>query len=1129
MGEGAGETHISGCTFENCTSMLGGAMLLTDSNSIISECDFSGNYAVDPVGEGGAIYCASSSAKFYDCKINDNNASASGGGAYFSGKSEPNMHNCLVVYNIAGRDGGGISVNWDTQLNLSNCTIVNNIATGAGYTASYGGGLSCAYEANTKVINSIFWSNNAEYGPEISIGSDFDAADKKKAEVYVSYSDVKDGAASAFVDTAHGCILNWGAGNLSGTSAANPLFASGYYLSHKDAGQDFNSPCFDIGLGTAASLGLNTFTTRTDNFKDVNIVDLGYHYSYGVPPVPPVPQYDITVKIIENPEYPGIHGTITADPNKLISYDANTTTYKYRFDTGLSPILTAVPDANYYIRGWYDKTDTMISNAESITFTVDSNNTYFVRFRSILQYDITVTILQDANYPGIHGTITADPNKLISYDANTTTYKYRFYTGLSPVLTAVPDANYYIRGWYDQNNTRISVNNMFSFTVEDNNTYFVRFKPKRIITLSGGGLTLRNAVNTAENGDTLIVAAGIYSGGINIGGKQIKLYGTNPDDPNVISRTIIDCAGTGQGFVFAGGETDNTTIDGFRIVNGGGDTVQGGAIFIDINSSPIIANVDISNCNVSNADGGAIYISSKSSPEFRNVYITNCSATINGGGVYISGNSSPVFNGCSIADCNAGINGGAVYCRTLSNPQFINCSFTNNYAADSAGAIFYGEFCTGNLNDCDFAENTAGNLAGAVMCGTACIIEVGNCNFIQNSAPIGGAMSLIDSNSIISDCNFSRNRAIGPAGEGGAIYCASSDAKFYDCKINDNNAVTSGGGAYFTGGLEPNMHNCLITHNYAGRDGGGISANWDTQLNLSNCTIAYNTTTGTGFMAGYGGGLSCAYEANTKVINSIFWSNTALYGMEISIGSNFDAANKLRAEVTVSYSDVQDGAAGVFVDTEHGCILNWGAGNLSGTTLESPLFVTGYWGDYYLSQPTDQNTTSPCVDRGFGTAIDNEMYRHTTRTDHVTVKGQAIDSGIVDMGYHYMLTAEILGDFNFDGIVNFDDLALFMLYWLDDNCTFPYWCYGTDLNHNGIVNFTDYAIFAENYGKTETTPPQPDPMTWATVPYSASSTSITMVATTATDTSGVEYYFVCTAAADTTQAGRTANLTLIRV
>lgn len=41
----------------------------------------------------------------------------------------------------------------------------------------------------------------------------------------------------------------------------------------------------------------------------------------------------------------------------------------------------------------------------------------------------------------------------------------------------------------------------------------------------------------------------------------------------------------------------------------------------------------------------------------------------------------------------------------------------------------------------------------------------------------------------------------------------------------------------------------------------------------------------------------------------------------------------------------------------------------------------------------------------------------------------------------------------------------------------------------------------------DTAPPTPSPMTWANVPSATSSTSISMTATTATDTSGVEYFF----------------------
>lgn len=43
----------------------------------------------------------------------------------------------------------------------------------------------------------------------------------------------------------------------------------------------------------------------------------------------------------------------------------------------------------------------------------------------------------------------------------------------------------------------------------------------------------------------------------------------------------------------------------------------------------------------------------------------------------------------------------------------------------------------------------------------------------------------------------------------------------------------------------------------------------------------------------------------------------------------------------------------------------------------------------------------------------------------------------------------------------------------------------------------------------DVTPPEPDPMTWFQPPQAVSATSISMTATTATDPSGVEYYFDC--------------------
>jgi subtilisin family serine protease len=84
----------------------------------------------------------------------------------------------------------------------------------------------------------------------------------------------------------------------------------------------------------------------------------------------------------------------------------------------------------------------------------------------------------------------------------------------------------------------------------------------------------------------------------------------------------------------------------------------------------------------------------------------------------------------------------------------------------------------------------------------------------------------------------------------------------------------------------------------------------------------------------------------------------------------------------------------------------------------------------------------------------------------------------------------------------------------DDNANFRI-RFRTNANRNNELTYVDgVEIVARAVSAgPDTTPPNPDPMTWATVPYSTGSTSISMTATTATDASGVEYYFTCTAGA----------------
>lgn len=52
-------------------------------------------------------------------------------------------------------------------------------------------------------------------------------------------------------------------------------------------------------------------------------------------------------------------------------------------------------------------------------------------------------------------------------------------------------------------------------------------------------------------------------------------------------------------------------------------------------------------------------------------------------------------------------------------------------------------------------------------------------------------------------------------------------------------------------------------------------------------------------------------------------------------------------------------------------------------------------------------------------------------------------------------------DFNQDTKVDFADLALLSLYWLQTGCSDPDWCAGTDFNTDGIVDHDDLMLFTD--------------------------------------------------------------------
>jgi hypothetical protein len=185
-----------------------------------------------------------------------------------------------------------------------------------------------------------------------------------------------------------------------------------------------------------------------------------------------------------------------------------------------------------------------------------------------------------------------------------------------------------------------------------------------------------------------------------------------------------------------------------------------------------------------------------------------------------------------------------------------------------------------------------------------------------------------------------------------------------------------------------------------------------------------------------------------------------------------------------------------------GCTLNWGGGNQNA----DPLFINETAGDFHLSQiAAGQLVNSPCVDAGGNLGVFLGFTLYSTATTGMS------DLGIVDLGYHYPTIEPCRrADLIADEIVNFRDLAIFALAWLNEGCSDDNeWCGGADLGFNGSVGVDDLKVVADCWMKSlvrDTVAPTPDPMTWAVQPHTVSTTSVGMVATPAIDDSGVVYY-----------------------
>jgi len=225
--------------------------------------------------------------------------------------------------------------------------------------------------------------------------------------------------------------------------------------------------------------------------------------------------------------------------------------------------------------------------------------------------------------------------------------------------------------------------------------------------------TIRAAINSATDGDEIVVSPGVYVENVNFRGKNVILRSVNPTDRSTVEATIVDGNQKGSVVTFAGTETASAVLSGFTVKNGSASV--GGGISGNGTTARIEHNVITSNSTSGSgySHGGGLYWCDGT---IQNNVITSNSTSgsgyySHGGGLY--GCDGTIQNNV-ITNNSAGgtYGGGGGLCGCHGTIQ--NNVIANNSASGGGGGLYW---CDGTIQNNVIANNSAGGGGGLYWCG----------------------------------------------------------------------------------------------------------------------------------------------------------------------------------------------------------------------------------------------------------------------------------------------------------------------------------------------------------------------------------------------------------------------------
>ena len=608
----ASDLTITGCSFIANSAGVCGAVYIDQGELVVSGSSFLRNHQ----DYGGALRIINCSATATNCVFRDNIAYEDCGGLELASEGGA-IEDCLFANNVARYGSGGAIRNTGDNTTINRCVFRSNSA------GNYGGGI-CNYRGNDfKASECVFEANT-------SLTSGGAISNESSDANIANCRFIRNGATG----TGGGAIWNYHCD----AEVTNCSFIGN--VSDRIGGSIYNyesNPTLTncTILGSTAHYGASIYNSVNCNTVIANCVLWGNTSESGSQIVDYSSTTSASYSCIQD-GWPGV-GNINEDPLLFLSGDPHLTPGSPCVDSGTDSTPVILPaydlDSNGRLLDGDGNTIAQVDmgayefNPDAPAIGTDTENLVFLALEGGDNPADQTLSVYNCGVDSLDWEITGKPDWL------TVTPTSGQSSGESDEVTFTVDASGLSRGAYTATLEVVALQAANS--------------PKRVdLTLYIGQRTyvfdpsgIQPYIIRSQPGDVLEVGPGTsWEPTINLLGRAITIRSTDGPEKTILDGdnlyTVLKCVS---------GETPNTVIDGFTILDGDGES---GAGILNKFSSPTIRNCVFRGNNASHS-GGAIDNDINSNPKIANCLFTGNSSVYSGGAVCNSRNSSPLLVNCT--------------------------------------------------------------------------------------------------------------------------------------------------------------------------------------------------------------------------------------------------------------------------------------------------------------------------------------------------------------------------------------------------------------------------------------------------------------------------------------------------